>query len=319
MHTHMYMDIHIFIYTLLHIHTHIYIRYIHRYDAHITITHPYTLNDVHLHIHICIRIHIYIHDICIYSYTYVHSYMDIHILDIYTHTCIYILYIHIHKYYKQLSTHTYKYTYITYYIYTHIYIHIFIHSFIHVYSCKHTYFLHKLHTLHTHTRTYIFIHICIHYMHIHTYILNITFKHSCFFNFRLFPPLPLLYLLSSPHYRRHLFSTCCFCPRFAAFGLVLLPLFSFCSLYSRFVVAAAARLVVPLLLTTILCWGCHNYSTNILQVHIRSTHVYISYIHKPTHKFLDNIYTHITHHTICNVFIFVCVWIYTYVCVDVCL
>ena len=43
-HTHTHMVIHT---TSTYIHTHTYIRYIHRYYAHIRITHPYTLNNVH--------------------------------------------------------------------------------------------------------------------------------------------------------------------------------------------------------------------------------------------------------------------------------
>ena len=176
---------------------------------------------------------------------------------IHIHTIFYtLLHVHTHTYILQtnIHTHTYKYTYITYYTCTIIY------SFIHVYSCKHTYFMHTLH-IHTYRHTYIYIYIFINsYMHTlcaHTYIAYIHIKHNIktfmFFWFRFLPPHPLLPPL-----------LCSFPPP------LLLPFFVslFCRhLCSRFA-AAATRLVVLLFLTIILCWGCHNHSTNILQVHI---------------------------------------------------
>ena len=70
----------------------------------------------------------------------------------------------------------------------------------------------------------------------HTYITYIHTKHNIqtfMFSFtldfcRLLFLLFLLLLLFSPHCGRRLFSPCCFCPRFVAFGLILPPLFLFC-------------------------------------------------------------------------------------------
>ena len=145
---------------------------------------------------------------------------------IHIHTIFYtLLHVHTHTYILQtnIHTHTYKYTYITYYTCTIIY------SFIHVYSCKHTYFMHTLHIhtyLHTYIHIYIYslIHICIHYVHIHTqhtFILNITLKHSCFSDLD-FCRLLLCSLLFSAHFRRRFFSLS-LCPCFAATSVLVLP------------------------------------------------------------------------------------------------
>ena len=69
-------------------------------------------------------------------------------------------------------------------------------------------------------------------------------------------------------------------------------------------------LVMPPLLTTILYRGCHNYSTNILHVHIRSTHTYKhhTYINTHTHTHTYN-HTHMPYIQIYNT---ICTYIHTY-------
>ena len=115
--------------------------------------------------------------------------------------------------------------------------------------CIHIVFYTLVHVhIHMYTYIYIYIYYTYTYIHkIHTFILNITCKQSCFFQFRFLPP-PLLFLLFSPHCHRRLLSPCCFCPHFATFGLVLPPLFSFCRSHCRATFAHHYSLL-----------GCHNY------------------------------------------------------------
>ena len=98
------------------------------------------------------------------------------------------------------------------------------------------------------------IHPCISFIHTYcsdafiysyitcTYILNIKFKHSCFFNFRLFPPHLLIYLLLLCSTSSPLLIAAVTSSHLVAFFLVLTPLVSFCCLYSCF---AASFLILP--------------------------------------------------------------------------